>query len=89
MECLDGRELANQHVLVTLSLQQMDREMISHSGVSSGMAATASATAMRIMRDRVGLSGFEGSVRFVVPSMVNSRCPIGSRAWKTRSNCGL
>merc|ERR1719203_1911699 len=37
--------------------------MVTHKGIPSGMAATASVTAIRIMYNQAGLPGLEGSVR--------------------------
>mmetsp|Transcript_100079 Transcript_100079/g.137757 ORF Transcript_100079/g.137757 Transcript_100079/m.137757 type:complete len:250 (-) Transcript_100079:297-1046(-) len=56
--------------LVTISLQPMDSEMVTQSGIPSGMAATARVTAMRIMYSQAGLSGFEGSVRSMATPMM-------------------
>mmetsp|Transcript_19825 Transcript_19825/g.50694 ORF Transcript_19825/g.50694 Transcript_19825/m.50694 type:complete len:233 (-) Transcript_19825:506-1204(-) len=56
--------------LVTISLQPMESEMVTQSGIPSGMAATARVTAMRIMYSQAGLSGFEGSVRSIATPMM-------------------
>mmetsp|Transcript_93289 Transcript_93289/g.301770 ORF Transcript_93289/g.301770 Transcript_93289/m.301770 type:complete len:219 (+) Transcript_93289:787-1443(+) len=56
--------------LWTMSLQPMDREIVTQSGMPSGMAATAKVTAMRIMYNQAGLPGLDGSVRFMATPMM-------------------
>mmetsp|Transcript_5350 Transcript_5350/g.15893 ORF Transcript_5350/g.15893 Transcript_5350/m.15893 type:complete len:251 (+) Transcript_5350:565-1317(+) len=56
--------------LLTMSLQPMDKEIVTQSGMPSGMAATARVTAMRIMYNQAGLSGLEGSVRSMATPMM-------------------
>ena len=43
-------------------LQPEDSEMVTHSGSPSGMAATVSVTATRIMNSQLGVSGSSGSL---------------------------
>mmetsp|Transcript_14919 Transcript_14919/g.34281 ORF Transcript_14919/g.34281 Transcript_14919/m.34281 type:complete len:233 (+) Transcript_14919:326-1024(+) len=49
----------------TMSLHPMDKEIVTQRGMPSGMAATASVTAMRIMYSQGAVSGFDGSVLFI------------------------
>mmetsp|Transcript_14921 Transcript_14921/g.34290 ORF Transcript_14921/g.34290 Transcript_14921/m.34290 type:complete len:251 (-) Transcript_14921:49-801(-) len=48
---------------LTMSEHPMEREMVTQSGMPSGIAATANVTEMRIMYNHAGLPGFAGSVR--------------------------
>mmetsp|Transcript_57019 Transcript_57019/g.144767 ORF Transcript_57019/g.144767 Transcript_57019/m.144767 type:complete len:288 (+) Transcript_57019:1880-2743(+) len=54
---------------LTISLQPMDREMVTQSGMPSGMAATASVTAIRTMYSQEGPVKFEGSRRSMATPM--------------------
>eukprot|EP00972_Heterocapsa_arctica_P095095 14025130-Heterocapsa_arctica.AAC.1 len=52
----------------------MDREMVTHNGMPSGMAATARVTAIRNMYSHAGLSGLLGSRRsMATPLKVNTQ----------------
>mmetsp|Transcript_45103 Transcript_45103/g.100902 ORF Transcript_45103/g.100902 Transcript_45103/m.100902 type:complete len:250 (-) Transcript_45103:560-1309(-) len=55
---------------LTMSEQPMDREMVTHSGMPSGIAATARVTDTRIMYSQAALSGLEGSLRSVTQPMM-------------------
>mmetsp|Transcript_81084 Transcript_81084/g.247764 ORF Transcript_81084/g.247764 Transcript_81084/m.247764 type:complete len:538 (-) Transcript_81084:364-1977(-) len=55
---------------VTISLQPIEREMVTQSGMPSGIAATARVTAMRIMYSQLAPCGLAGSRRsMATPTM--------------------
>mmetsp|Transcript_5158 Transcript_5158/g.12276 ORF Transcript_5158/g.12276 Transcript_5158/m.12276 type:complete len:246 (-) Transcript_5158:425-1162(-) len=57
---------------LTMSLQPMDREMVTHSGMPSGMAATARVTAISTMYSAAGLSGESRSFRCSTTPMMKT-----------------
>jgi hypothetical protein len=46
----------------TMAEQPLDREIVTQSGIPSGMAATARVTAIKIIHNQLGFSGLSGSV---------------------------
>mmetsp|Transcript_66174 Transcript_66174/g.120622 ORF Transcript_66174/g.120622 Transcript_66174/m.120622 type:complete len:254 (+) Transcript_66174:801-1562(+) len=56
----------------TISLHPSDKEIVTHSGMPSGIAATARVTAMRIMYSQAPLLGFVGSLLSIAVPITNT-----------------
>mmetsp|Transcript_5591 Transcript_5591/g.10515 ORF Transcript_5591/g.10515 Transcript_5591/m.10515 type:complete len:260 (-) Transcript_5591:653-1432(-) len=56
----------------TMELLPMEREMVTHNGIPSGIAATAKVTAMRIMYSHDGLSWLSGSLVLIATPMTKT-----------------